>query len=79
MEALVLHHLAVVFKQIHAHFQVLAAVDVFGHDVVVGAVEEQFAEEFYGLAFCDVGWGLDESGVVAGEEEGEVDGEVVGG
>ena len=57
----------------------LPAVDVFGHNVVVCTVEEDFAEEFYGLAFSDVRGGLDEGGVVAGEEEGKVDGEVVGG
>ena len=78
MKALVLHHFAIVFEQVHAQFQVFATVDVLGHDVVVGAVEQEFAEEFNALAFCNVRGGLDEDGVVASEEEGEVDGEVVG-
>ena len=79
VEAFVLDHFAVVLEQVHAEFEVVAAVDVFGHDVVVCAVEEKFAQELDGLAFCNVRIGLDEGGVVAGEEEVEVDGEVVGG
>lgn len=54
VEAFVLDHFAVVLEQVHAKLEVLAAVDVFGHDVVVCAVEEDFTEEFDGLAFCDV-------------------------
>jgi len=57
---------------------VLAAVDVGRHDVVVGPVQQNLAEEFYGLSFCDVAVGLDEDGVVFGEEEVEVYGEVFG-
>lgn len=78
MEALVLHHLAVVSEQVHADFEVLASVDVGDHDAVVGAVEENFAEQFDGLAFGDVAVGLDENIVVFFEEEIEVDGEVAG-
>lgn len=54
VEAFVLDHLAVVLEQVHAKLEVLAAVDVFGHDVVICAVEEDFAKELDGLAFCDV-------------------------
>ncbi len=42
-------------------------IDVCGHDVVVCAVEEDFAEEFDGLPFCDVVVGGEE-GVVLREE-----------
>lgn len=39
VETLVLHHLAVAPEQVHADLEVLAAVDVGRHDVVVGPVE----------------------------------------
>jgi hypothetical protein len=52
--------------------------DVGGHDYVVGAVEEEFAEEFDGLAFGYVVGGAEEDGVVvSGEEEGVICGEVL--
>lgn len=78
MEAFVLDHLAVVSEQVHADLEVLAAVDVGGHDVVVGSIQEDLAEEFDGLALGDVRGGLDEDGVVFGEEEVKVGLEVVG-
>lgn len=46
VEAFVLHHLAIVSEEVHADLEVLAAVDVGDHDAVVGAVEENFTEEF---------------------------------
>lgn len=78
VEALVLDHLAVVAEEVHADLEVLAAVDVGGHDAVVGAVEEDLAEELDGLALCDVAVRLDEDGVVFLEEEVEVDGQIAG-
>ncbi len=45
MEAFVLDHFTVVLEQVHAELEVLATVDVFGHDVVICAVEEDFSEE----------------------------------
>lgn len=79
VEAFVLDHFAIVLEQVHAELEVVAAVDVFGHDVVVCAVEEEFAKELDGLAFCDVRIRLDEGGIIAGEEEVEINGEVMGG
>lgn len=78
VEALVLDHLAVVAEEVHADLEMLAAVNVGRHDGVVGAVEEDLAEEFDGLAFGDVAVGLDEDVVVFVEEEVEVGGEVPG-
>lgn len=78
VEALVLDHFAVVAEEVHADLEMLAAVDVGGHNGVVGAVEEDLAEEFDGLALCDVAVGLDEDVVVFVEEEVEVGGEVSG-
>lgn len=74
VEALVLYHLAVVAQQVHADLEVLAAVHVGGHDVVVGAVEQDLAEELDGLALGHVAVGLDQDGVVFAEEELEVGG-----
>jgi len=73
MKALVLHHLAVVSEQVHANLQMLSAVDVLGHDVVVGSVEEDLAQELDGLPLGDVAVGLDQYVVVLVEEQLEVD------
>jgi hypothetical protein len=40
----VLHHSSVVFEQVHAQLQMVAIGYIFRHDVVVGAIEEEFAE-----------------------------------
>lgn len=76
MKPFVLDHLAVVAEEVHADLEVLAAVDVGRHDVVVGAVEEDLAEQLDALALGDVAVGLDEGFVVLVEEELKVDGEV---
>lgn len=39
METLVLHHLAIVPKEVHADLEMLAAIDISSHDTVIGAVE----------------------------------------
>ncbi len=44
VEALVLDHFAVVAQQVHADLEVLAAVDIGRHDVVVGAVQQDLAQ-----------------------------------
>lgn len=49
MEAFILHHLAIVPQESHAGFQVLSAVNVFGHDVVVGPVEKDLPQELDAL------------------------------
>jgi len=36
------------------------------------ALQEHFAEDFDGLAFCDVGGGFEEGGVVPLDEQGQV-------
>ena len=69
MKRFILHHLAIVFEEVHGEFEVVPRCDVLGHDDVVGAVEEEFAEELDGLAFCHVGLGEEEDGVVVLHEE----------
>lgn len=44
VEALVLHHLAIVSEQRHTRLQVLATVDVRGHHIVVTPIQKDFAE-----------------------------------
>ena len=78
VETLVLYHLAVVAQQVHADLKMLAAVDVGRHDVVVGAVQQDLAEQFDRLALGDVAVRLDQHLVVPVEEEVEVDGQVTG-
>jgi hypothetical protein len=78
VEALVLDHLAVVTEKIHANFEVLATIDVICHDGIVGAVEEDLAEELDGLTLGHVAVGLDEDVVVLVEEELEVDRQIPG-
>ena len=56
----------------------LASVHVACHYGVVGAVEEDLAEEFDGLPFCHVAGGFYQDVVVFVEEEVEVGGEVLG-
>lgn len=70
MERLVLHHLPVILQEVHSQFEVVTAGDVGGHYDVVRPVEEEFAEEFDGLPFCDVGVAQEEDRIIVfGEEE----------
>lgn len=39
VEALILHHLTVAPKKVHADLEVLTPVDVGGHDVIIGSIE----------------------------------------
>jgi hypothetical protein len=77
MEGFILDHFPVVAEEGHGEFQVCSRRDVGGHDYVVGAVEEEFAEEFDGLAFGHVVRGAEEDRVVELREEGVVRGEVL--
>ena len=77
VKALVLHHLAVVAQQIHAQLQVVTRVDVGGHDVVVGAVEQDLAQQLDRLPLGHVRARLHQHLVVGGEEALEVDLEVL--
>ena len=54
VEALVLNHFSVVAEKIHANLQVFAAVDVGYHDAIVGAIQENLSEQFYGLALRNI-------------------------
>ena len=63
MECLKLNVPALVSQQVHHHFEVRLNGDVLRHDVEVGPVEENLAEEFEGLTF---GY------IVCGEQEGVV-------
>lgn len=76
VKALVLDHLAVVTQEIHADLEVLAAVDIGRHDVVIRPVQEELAQEFDRLPFCDVARGLDEDVIVFVEEHVEVDSQI---
>lgn len=76
MEAFVLHHFAVIPKQIHANLEVLAAVNVRCHDIVVGAVEQELAEKFNRLALRNVTIRLDQNMVILVEEHVKVDGKI---
>lgn len=62
MERLKLDILALVPQQVHHHLEVPLARNVLGHDVEVGTVEQDLAEEFDGLPFRYVVGGADESG-----------------
>lgn len=38
METLILYHLTIVSEKIHASFQMISAVNICCHDVIIGAV-----------------------------------------
>lgn len=76
VEALVLDHLAVVAQQVHADLEMLAAVHIRRHDVVVRPVQQDLAQQFDGLPLGNVAVRLDQDAVVPFEEEVEVDGQV---
>jgi hypothetical protein len=78
VEALVLDHLAVVAQQVHADLEMLAAVHIRRHDVVVRPIQQDLAQQFDGLPLGDVAVRLDQDAVVPFEEKFEVDGQVPG-
>ena len=78
MKPLVLHHLALVLEEVHAELEVGAAVDVGHHDLVVGPIEQDLTQQLDRLSFGDVALRLHQNAVVLGEEEVEIDVEVVG-
>lgn len=67
MKSLKLDILALIPQKVHHHFQIRLAGNVPRHDIVIGAVQEDLAEELEGLALGDVVGGEDE-GVVHVEE-----------
>lgn len=72
VKALVLHHFAVIAKQVHAYLQMISAVDVSRHNTVVRAVQQDFSKKFDRLAFGDIATGLYQGTVVSLEEYIEV-------
>lgn len=70
MEGLELNVSALIPQQVHHHLEVCLNRDVLGHDVEVGPVEEDLAEEFKRLAFGYIVRGEQES-VVHSKELGE--------
>lgn len=67
MKRLKLYILTLIPQRIHHDLEILRARDKPGHDAVVGAVEEDLAEEFEGLTLGHVVGGEDE-GFIGGEE-----------
>jgi hypothetical protein len=78
VETLVLHHLSIVFQQIHAKLQMVSSIDVCGHDGVVRPVQKYLPKKFNALPLCDVGIRLDEDIVEPGKELVKVGREVTG-
>lgn len=46
MKPFVLNHLPVVFEEVHTKLEMLAAVNVCGHYLIVGTREQDLAEQF---------------------------------
>lgn len=44
VKSLILHHLPVVSEEIHASFEVVSAVNICRHDIIIGAVQKNFAK-----------------------------------
>ena len=61
VESFELDVLALVSKHVHHHLQVGFLSDVSGHDVEIGTVKEDFAQELKGLALGDI---------IVGKQEG---------
>ena len=76
VESFVLNHSSMVTQQLHAQFEVLALRHVGGHDSVIGAVEEDLAQQFDGLPFSHVRVRVEEETIVEAEEAGKVGCEV---
>lgn len=76
VEALVLNHFSIVSKEVHANFEVFAAVDIRSHDIVVGTVQKKFSQEFNRLSLGDVTVRLDQHMVVSLKKHIKIDREV---
>jgi hypothetical protein len=46
MESFIIDHLTLISKKLHDNLEVLAYVDILGHDVVVTSIQKQFPEKF---------------------------------
>jgi hypothetical protein len=69
MKSLILYHFSVVSKEIHASFQVIAAVNICCHDIIVGAVQQDFPKQLDALSLRHVGVGLDQNLMISAEEQ----------
>lgn len=69
VEAFVLHHFAVVAQQVHADLEMFSSVNVLRHDVIVGSVQQDFAQKLDGLPFGDIAVRLHQYAVVFVEKE----------
>lgn len=72
VKTLVLNHLPIVAEQIHANFEVVTPIDIRSHNGIVGAIEQNFSQEFDRLAFGDIAAGLHQSAVIFLEKHIEV-------
>lgn len=78
MEAFVLHHLPVVSQQVHTYLQMLATVNVCGHDAIVRPVQEDLAEELDRLPFSNITIRLNQDVVVFVKEQVEIGRQISG-
>lgn len=72
VEAFILNHLSFIPQQIHTYLQMLSSINVCRHHRIIGSIEENFTEQFYGLAFGDITLGLDKHVVIFVKKEIEV-------
>lgn len=78
VEPFILHHFSVVSQEVHASFEVIAAIHIRCHDIVIGAVKKNLSQQFNALSLCHVGFRLNEDLVVFAKEEAIVGGQVGG-
>lgn len=72
VETFVVDHASIVPQQLHDDLQVLARINVLRHDVVVGSVEEDLAQQLDRLPLCNVAFRLDQYRVVSRKERIEI-------
>lgn len=72
MKTLVLDHLSIVSKQVHAYLQMFAAVDICSHNTVVGAVQQDLTKKLDRLTLRNITIRLNQCIIVFVEEEIEV-------
>lgn len=54
MKALVLYHLPIISQEFHAQLEILAALDIGHHHVVVGTVQQDLSQKLDALPLGDV-------------------------
>lgn len=69
VKSLILYHLSVVTEEVHASFQMISAVNICCHDIIIGTVQEDFPKQFDALSFRHIGVGLYENLVISAKEQ----------